>query len=111
MKKIILSSIVLLTLTSCGTVVKIESPESAINKNQVSFIENMENLISYSPKEWVSEWNIDFWIESKEWKVNWEINYNINFIQSWQEFDWIIDIKLNAEVEDNAIIPINKLNT
>jgi len=110
MKKIILSSIVLLTLTSCGTVTKEDiSPDKMLNQNQSSLIEKLEDSINYTPKQWVSEWAVQFGVESKEWTLNWEINYGLNFAKSWQEFDWEIKIELNAKIEDKTLSPIEKI--
>jgi len=47
-KKIIVSALAVLTLTSCGNP-KIETPSDALKQNQISIVENINSLMGAYP--------------------------------------------------------------
>ena len=109
MKKIIISVLALLALTSCGTP-KIENPNDALKQNQEAVFENLENLVNLTPNEGNSKWNLALLIDTKEWVIKSDIKYDFNFIQKEQKSEWNIKINLDLNIKDKNIAPIEKIS-
>ena len=108
-KKIIVSALAVLTLTSCGNP-KIENPSDALKQNQVSIIEDINSLMETYPEMWESKWTINFDIKAKEWDLDWKIDYTSKFIEKGLKGSTDLDIKLNAKVSDKMPSPVKDLS-
>ncbi len=108
MKKIIISVLAVIILTSCWTP-KIENPNDALKQNQDAIVKNLDKLIGILPNEGNSKWSIDLKIDSKEVKVIADLEYNFNYIQDKKELDWNIKLDFDINVKNTNISPIEKV--
>lgn len=109
MKKIVISALAVLTLTSCGAP-KIENPNDALTKNQKAVFQNIDTLVNIAPNEWNSKWNMNLSISAKEWDLKSDIKYDFNFREKWQETEWNLNILLDINVKDKNISPVEKIS-
>ena len=109
MKKIIISGLAIITLTSCWAP-KIESPKDALSQNQNSLVENLKKTVDYYPENGNSKWDMNIDLETNEGKLNFWINYDWDYIQNWVESTTNLKIKVKANAADWIPVPVKEFS-
>lgn len=109
MKKIIISWLAIIALSSCGAPT-IKNPSDALQKNQTAVIENINNFYNHYPKQWEDNGNLKVNLQDKSSNFNLDLDYKWKFQNKWKNSDYNLKANIKADLPKELQAPVSNIS-